>query len=206
MASDEQKPPPYEEIDSTVSTSLTETCDEHNTISIDSEIIRSYADRIQQINRRLKEMGYDALEHPMNCPDYLMGYEESKRSWRAPFVDAGIYVKRLDKFLSEYKRTECVLTSKIRELEEKKIGTDDSMDFTWKEERDGVIYKSNIRSYYGSHQIALDNLVKFVESATPVDGTKIFNEKNRLVAEKVDLLVKMRGLQLNALSGISFNE
>ena len=204
MATDEPTPPPYEKIDSIKLISPAGIYGGYN--SINSEVIGSYAAKILQINGRLKDMGYDALEHPMNCPDSLMEYEESRRSWRAPYLDAGIYVKRLDKCLGEYKRTESVLISKISELEDKKISTDDMMDFTWKEERDGIIYKSTVKSYYGSHQIALDNLVKFIESSTPVDGRKLFHEKNRLVAEKIDLLVKMRGLQLNALSDISFHE
>ncbi len=192
--------PPYKQNDSEQSTSL---AGGREPASEDSEeAIKLYSTRVSKINERLKELGYDRLDHPVNCPSLLMGYEDSQRSWRASFVDSGTYVKKMGKYLDIFKTSENALASRIKELEEKKVEESDILDFTWKEERDGIVYRSNIKSYYEAHKIALNNLMTFIDIATPVDGETVFQEKNKLVQEKIDLLLKLRRLQLKALPEI----
>jgi hypothetical protein len=199
---DDIPPPEYAEndTDKTVPQALAELTVCGDDSSVDSAgKIKAYSLRISQINERLREIGYDTLDHPINCPTLLMEYEDSRRSWRAPFVDSGNYVIKLGRYLDAFRKSESVLASKLKEVEDMKIEKSDITDFIWKEERDGIVYRTNLKSYYESHKIALNNLVTFIETATPVDGKLVFQEKNKLVAEKLDLLLKMRGLQLLVL-------
>lgn len=197
MSSDETpQPPPYEETETTKEELST------HTNSQAEEEKKEDTNRLKEINQRLNEMGYNEYDPPISCHDYLMSYEASMISWRSTEVDAAEYAKKLGTFVNEYTRSKEALDSKIKELVEKNIDPCDVADFTFKEERDGKVYKNTIGIYYETHKIALSNLVKFTENSTPVDGRKLFEEKNRLVEEKIGLLLKMRRLQLLEFEGV----
>ena len=183
--------------DSTQSTLLAEACDGGDFI----ERMKLLTERIKQIDMRLDAMGYKICDHPIDCPDLLMGYEESKHGMtvKSSSVDAGTYQRQMEMCLSEFKRTKQVLALKITEIEEKNVGKDDAMDFVWKEERDGVSQELTLKSYYDAHKTAMSNLVLLIESEPTDDRKRLFREKNGLVSEKIELLVKLRCLQLSSL-------
>lgn len=170
-------PPPYEEVDS------------GNSFFTPTKI----ASRIEQINLRLKEIGYDDIDRAVPCPNYLRGFEESMR-YRGACIDSNTYKRKMDKFVGEFERTRDVLTSKIEELQG--IGMDDISDYRWKEEH-GDMY--TIKNYYAAYQSSVDTLTDFIENSTPVDGLKLFVEKNCLVEEKLDLLLRLRRLQISLI-------
>lgn len=197
MSSDETpQPPPYEETETTK-----EELSTHTNSQAEVEK-REDSNRLKEINQRLNELGYNAYDPPISCHAYLMSYQAAMNSWRSTKVDAAEYAKKLGTYVSEYTRSKDVLDSKIKELVEKNIDPGDVADFTFKEERDGRVYKNTIGTYYETHRKALSNLVKLIENSTPVDGRKLFEEKNRLVEEKIGLLLKMRRLQLLEFEGI----
>ena len=66
-----------------------------------------------------------------------------------------------------------------------------------KEEHGGAMY--TIKNYYAAYQSSVDTLTDFIENSTPVDGLKLFVEKNSLVAEKLDLLLRLRRLQISLI-------
>ncbi len=171
-------PPPYEEVDP------------GNSVFTPIKI----ASRIEQINLRLKEIGYDDIDRAVPCPNYLRGFEESRR-YRGACIDSNTYRRKMDEFVGEFERTRDVLTSKIKELQG--IGMDDISDYTWKEEHCGAMY--TIKNYYAAYQSSVDTLTDFIENSTPVDGLKLFVEKNCLVEEKLDLLLRLRRVQISLI-------
>ena len=153
--------------------------------------------RIRQINERLCEMGYQYSS--VECPEYLTEFEQKNTFQSDSVLDAVTYKQKMDKYLDHFHNTKAELMSKVNELEELGIETDDIGDFVWKEEIKGAISRRTIKSYYDIYQNASHSLLKFLGSIKPVDGQKLFVEKNLLVGEKIDLLVKMRKLELKAL-------
>lgn len=170
------------------------------TISLVGEITEMNMQRVDEINQRLSAMGYHDYEHPaVVCPAFLMTYELSTRCVRSKWLDAVNYSKRMNAYMNEYRRTKKALDVKITELINKNLSFDDMMEFTFKEDRNGYSLKLTIGNYYECHQIAASNLMKFLEIASPVDGGVIFNEKNRLVDEKMKILLETRKMQLDLL-------
>lgn len=161
-------------------------------------MVGSFVYRLNLINQRLKDVGCVSIDqnHPISCNPALMKYEASRRHFRPYWVDAVDYAAKLDSYVQQYEKTKGVLEAKVQELQEKQVAPDDVADFVFKEERDGVVYRNTIGTYYETHQIAVNNLVKFAERTVPVDGKKFFEEKNRLVEEKIELLLEMRRLQI----------
>jgi hypothetical protein len=168
---------------------------------------KAYISRVKEINERLKYVGYFSSDsevtygHPVVCPEYLMKFE-SKLPCRVetgvPFVR---YQKKMDGYLSKYKEARDVLTLKIKELTDMGEEKGDPENFTWVEESgEDDVCRRSIRYYYEKHQDATDLLIGFIERQRPVDGLKLFNEKNNLVEEKIDLLVKLRQLQIAEVS------
>jgi hypothetical protein len=188
-------PPPYREIETRVAVSP-------ETSAITTELLVSSLKRVEEINMRLKQIGYDEYEYQVvSCPDYLMNFEFSKRGLRSQWIDAHCYAKKMEAYHNEYTRTKDVLNLKIKELKEKNTPLDDIPDYTFKEERNGIIFKTTIGNYYESHHVAANNLIKFMESSTPVNGKILFDEKNRLIEEKIMLLTETRKMQLDILLG-----
>ena len=103
----------------------------------------------------------------------------------------------MDLLSAAFQKAKAVLASKVDELTEKGVLKDDIPDYVWKEEIGGVVTRSNLKYYYDAYQIAAHYFVKFIETTVPVNSQIIFMEKNILMGEKIDLLVKMRSLELS---------
>lgn len=139
------------------------------------------------------------MNHPVECPEYLMEFEHNKLFRNAAVLDAVSYQSKMGKYLDRFRKSKEELITKVKELEEKGIGKDDISDYVWKEESNGVVNRFTIKIYYDVYQIAAYNLLRFIEFSKPVDGEKHFVEKNTLAQEKIDLLIQLRQLELKAL-------
>ena len=151
--------------------------------------------RISQITSRLSEMGCSSS--PVECPEFLMEFEQRKCAKSRAMLDAVAYQIKMDKLLDQFRKSKEELISKVKELEEKGVEKEDIYDYIWKEDVDGTIHRFTIKIYYDVYNIAVNNLLYFLEYTKPMDGKKLFEEKNELVGEKIDLLVQMRQLELD---------
>lgn len=196
MSTDEEStppcgPPPYKE-------SEDRSVAPPYTVSQAINLLELNLKRVDEINLRLRQIGYEEYEYPaIACPEYLASFELSRRGLRSQWIDAALYEKRMGAYLDEYTRTKNELDIKIEVLKSKKLPPDDIPDYTFKEERNGVVFKTTIANYYESHQAAANNLTRFLETSNPVNGMMIFDEKNKLVDEKTRILLETRRLQLN---------
>jgi hypothetical protein len=165
------------------------------TESLELNDIQKIKKRVYEINSRLLRMGY--LDDPVECPEFLNEFEQVKSLRSGTVCDAVAYKSRMDLLSAAFHKAKAVLASKVDELVEKGILKDDIPDYVWKEESDGLVKRFTIREYYDAYQIAAHYFVKFIETTVPVNYRIIFVEKNILMGEKIDLLVKMRSIELS---------
>lgn len=170
-----------------------------NAASLIRDMMVSSVKRVDEINQRLVQMGYEEFEQPFSCPSHLMNFEISKRYWRSPWIDATCYAKKMESLVNDYERTKKALDVKILELKDKNLSPEDIPDYTFKDEINGTVYKTTINDYYEGHRLATNNLTIFLEKSHPVNGKMIFDEKNKLTDEKLTLLLEMRRMQLDLL-------
>jgi hypothetical protein len=163
--------------------------------SLELNDIQKIKKRVYEINGRLLRMGYQ--DDPVECPAFLNEFEQVKLLRSGTVCDAVAYKKKMDLLSAAFQKAKAVLASKVDELTEKGVLKDDITDYVWKEESGGVVTRSNIKYYYDTYQTAAHYFVKFIETTVPVNSQIIFMEKNILMGEKIDLLVKMRSLELS---------
>ena len=151
---------------------------------------------IIQIDVRLSEM---KLYDPVECPEYLMEFEQTKFFLNASVLEAAAYKSKMDGHLDRFRKSKETLISKAKELEESGVEKDDMADYIWKEELCGVVTRRTIKHYYDVYWNSTHMLVQFMQNSSPVDGEKFFVEKNKLMGKKIDLLIQLRQLELKAL-------
>ena len=139
------------------------------------------------------------LYDPVECPEYLMEFEQTKFFSSATVLEAAAYKRRMDGYLDQFRKSKETLISKAKELEESGVEKDDMADYIWKDELCGAVTRRTIKNYYDVYWHSSHMLVQFLQKSNPVDGEKFFVEKNKLMGKKIDLLIQLRQLELKAL-------